>query len=155
MEESTPGIIIQETIGHQSRDVRRLLILFPWPNWVPELSWHLPRATDQSSGHCVVITVSVASSPHHHSHHHYHYPALSILILWLTDTSKHAITKLGHKMTESHQPIKTSTAVLKAKRDSNSFYCLSSSPWVIIYPDYFVFPSKYWYKLFKTERALL
>lgn len=33
-----PGrIIIQETIGHQSRDVRRLFILFPWPNWVPEL----------------------------------------------------------------------------------------------------------------------
>lgn len=156
-----PGrIIIQETIGHQSRDVRRLFILFPWPNWVPELMltsapslWPVLRSL--WCHHCLycIISPSLSSSSFWTEDHYYcDYPALAILILWLTDTSKHAITKLGHKMTESHQPIKTSTAVLKAKR--NSFYCLSS-PWVIIYPDYFVFPSKYWYKLFKTERALL
>ena len=62
--QSTPGIIIQETRGHHSRDVRRLLISFPWPNW-----WHLPRAVTrhQASG---ARSLSSLSLLHHHSHHH-------------------------------------------------------------------------------------
>ena len=60
-------------------------------------------STDQSSGHCLLL------------HHLTHHP--TIIIIQHLPFGKHAITKLGHKMTESHQPIKTSTAVLKDKTE--------------------------------------
>lgn len=92
---------------HLSRDVRRLLYFISVTKLSPERWWHLPYllTSPPVTVYCYIITLT------HLTHH------LTIIIIQHLPFGKHAITKLGHKMTESHQPIKTSTAVLKGKTE--------------------------------------
>ena len=102
--ESTLGIVIQETIGIWAELRCEAAALFYFRDQTESRALMTSAlSTDQSSGHWLLL--------HHLTHH------LTIIIIQHLPFGKHAITKLGHKMTESHQPIKTSTAVLKGKTE--------------------------------------